>query len=81
MNSLISEELSRENLALETAKCLEEIFCNNKKVTSLHKELLEINFTLTAYIEESQKRLKGLRLDLANEAKSTQKVVEILSDQ
>lgn len=59
----------------------EDLLGNNRKVTLLHKELLEINLTITAYIEEIKKRLKGLRLELANEQNlSTQKVVEILSD-
>lgn len=59
---------------------LEDLFTNDKKVRALHKELLNINLTISAYIEESQARLKNLRVDLANEAKSTQKVVQILSD-
>lgn len=58
----------------------ENISSNSQSVTLLHKELLEINLSITAYIEESKKRLAGLRLDLANEAKSSQRVVEILSD-
>lgn len=108
MNSLPEELLNRENLALETAKCLgrlcfknrtgfccllsqfyfvfiftlsEDLIINNQKIKPLLKELLEANLTLTAYIKESQKRKKRLRLDLANEAKSTKTVVEILSDQ
>lgn len=48
-------------------------------MTGLHKELLEINFTIAAYIEESKKRLREVRLDLAQQAKSSQEVVEILS--
>lgn len=58
----------------------ENIFTNSQNVTSLHKELLEINLSVTAFIEESKKRLDGLRLNLAHEAKSSQKVVEILSE-
>lgn len=58
----------------------ENISANSQSVTLLHKELLEINLSITAYIEESKKRLAGLRLDLAHDAKSSQRVVEILCD-
>lgn len=58
----------------------ENISSNNYNIASLHKELLEVNLSITAYIEESKKRLAGLRLDLARDAKSSQKVVEILSE-
>lgn len=58
-----------------------DILSYNKKITSLHNELLEVNLTVKAYIEESQDRLRSFRLALANKAatKSTQQVVEILS--
>lgn len=58
----------------------ENIFSNNQNLALLHKELLEINLSITAYIEESKRRLGGLRLDLANEAKDSYSVVEILSN-
>lgn len=80
MNSTISDDLTRDHLALEAAKCIENIFTNNKNVRSLHKELLEVNLSISAYITESKRRLKNLRLELAYEAKSSQRVVEILSE-
>ena len=58
----------------------ENIHLNTKNITTLHKELLEINLSITAYIEESKSRLKALRLELAHQATSSQRVVEILSD-
>lgn len=58
----------------------ENLFEKSQNVTLLHKELLEVNLSITAYIEESKKRLEALRLGLAREAKSSQKVVEILSE-
>lgn len=80
MNSTISDDLTRENLTLEAVECLKNISANSQSVTLLHKELLEINLSITAYIEESKKRLAGLRLELAHDAKSSQRVVEILCD-
>lgn len=80
MNSTISDDLTRDHLALEAAKCIESIFTNNKNVRSLHKELLEVNLSISAFITESKRRLKNLRLELAYEAKSSQRVVEILSE-
>lgn len=59
---------------------LGNIFQNSRNVTALHEELLEINLSLTAYIGESETRLKALRLSLANSADSSHKVVDILSD-
>lgn len=58
----------------------ENISSKTQSVTLLHKELLEINLSITVYIQESKKRLARLRLDLAHDAKNSQKVVEILSD-
>lgn len=80
MNSTISDDLSREHLTFEAVKCLKNISSKTQSVTFLHKELLEINLSITAYIQESKKRLARLRLDLAHDAKNSQKVVEILSD-
>lgn len=108
MNSTISDDLTREHLAIETAKCMgrlgfenrslsfqlfclrqfgdfycnfsENIIAKSQNVTSLHKELLEINLSFTAFIEESKRRLGSLRLELANKANSSQRVVEILSE-
>lgn len=57
----------------------ENIFANSQNITALHKDLLEINLSITAYIEESKKRLEGLRLELARQATSSHKVVDILS--
>ncbi|CAH2087862.1 unnamed protein product [Euphydryas editha] len=74
MNSTISDDLNREHLAFEAAKCLKNIFANTQNVTALHKELLEINLSITAYIEESKNRLEGLRLDLVRQATSSHKV-------
>lgn len=58
----------------------ENIFANSQNVTKLHKELLEINLSITAYIQESRNRLEELRFDLAHQATSSQRVVDILSD-
>lgn len=80
MNSTISEDLAREHLTLEAVKCLKNISSNSHDVSILHKELLEINLSITAYVEESKKRLAGLRLNLAHDAKDSYRVVEILSD-
>ncbi|CAG4976398.1 unnamed protein product [Colias eurytheme] len=79
MNSTISDDISREHLASEAARCLKNISANNKNVSELHKELLEVNLSISAYVEESKRRLAALRFDLVNSANSSQKVVEILS--
>ncbi|CAK1589024.1 unnamed protein product [Parnassius mnemosyne] len=79
MHSSISDDLTREHLALEAAKCLKNIAVNTQNVSALHKELLEINLSIRSYVEESKTRLKDIRLELANQAKSANEVVEILS--
>ncbi|CAH2055712.1 unnamed protein product, partial [Iphiclides podalirius] len=79
MHSSISDDLNREHLALEAAKCLKNISQNNKNVSDLHKELLELNLSIKTYIEESKIRMKDIRLELASKAKSSTKVVDILS--
>lgn len=48
-------------------------------MSELQKELLELNLSIKTYIEESEVRLKDLRLKLANQAKNSNKVVDILS--
>lgn len=53
---------------------------NSQNITTLHKELLELNLSISAYVEESKKRLAGLRLEAAHDAKSSHQVVEILSE-
>lgn len=58
----------------------ENIFANTKNITEQHKELLEINLSFTAYIEESKRRLQTLRLDLAQQAKSSHRVVEVFNE-
>lgn len=58
---------------------LEKILENNQNVTQLHKELVEINLSITAYVQESKTRLETQRLYLAQQAKSSQEVVDILS--
>lgn len=80
MNSTISDELTRENLALETAKCLREIFVNTEKVNALQREIVEINLSISAYVEESRKNLEELHLDQAKNATSSHQVVQLLSD-
>lgn len=80
MNSTISDDLSREHLSLEAVKCIKNISSNSQAVTLLHKELLEINLSIITYIEESKQRLARLRMSLAHDAKSSHRVVEILSD-
>lgn len=78
--STISDDLTREHLTFDAVKCLKKISTNSQNISKAHKELLEINWSITAYVEESKKRLAGLRLELALDAKSSQRVVEILSD-
>lgn len=58
----------------------ESIISENDKLVSLYKELVEINLSLTTYVQESKKRLSELRLDLARNAKGSHRVVELLSD-
>lgn len=57
----------------------EDIAENTKNLSAHQKELLELNLSITTYIEESKIRLKALRLELANQANSSIKVAEILS--
>ncbi|CAK1542538.1 unnamed protein product [Leptosia nina] len=78
MNS-IDGDCTRDYLASEAARQVENLNITFKNVSSLHKELLEINISVKAYIEESKKRLSHLRLQAANNAKSAQEVAEVLS--
>lgn len=58
----------------------EDLSANNRNLSLLHKELLEINLSVKTYVQESKKRLQGLRLDLAHEARSSHQVVELLTE-
>lgn len=80
MYSTTSEDLSRDHLALQVTSGLKKIVENHQTVTQLHKELVEIDLSFTAYIEESKNRIQNHRLNLARQAKSSQEVVEILSE-
>lgn len=80
MNSILFEESSRDYLALHTAENLKKLYTNTVNTTALVKELLEVNLSLTAYIEESKARLEELRLNLGHAAKSSQEVVEIFTE-
>lgn len=80
MNSTVSDDLTRENSASEISKCIKDLSANNRNLSLLHKELLEINLSVKTYVQESKKRLQGLRLDLAHEARSSHQVVELLTE-
>lgn len=58
---------------------LDHINATYKNIFQKHKELLEINVSIVAYIEESKKRISSLRLKLADDANSAHKVADILS--
>lgn len=58
---------------------LDHINATNKNISQQHKELLELNSSIVAYIEESKIRISSLRLKLADEAHCSYKVADILS--
>ncbi|CAH4001627.1 unnamed protein product [Pieris brassicae] len=58
MNSILYDELSRDNLALEAARQLDHINATYKNISQQHRELLEINTSIVAYIEEKDVTLK-----------------------